>query len=79
MKMLEECEFSVEPLPSLSLMLGADKYQPSDLRVDRSPPYILEREENSGLRVSEDVEYLYKKDRGPKAWYSRRPGDIPCN
>jgi hypothetical protein len=64
MKMLEECEFSVGPLPSLNLVLGVEKYQPSDLRVDRSPPYILEREENSGLRGSKDVVDLYKNDGG---------------
>jgi len=45
-------------------VLSANKYQPSDIRVDRSPPYVLEREENLGLRGSEDVVDLYKNDGG---------------
>jgi hypothetical protein len=32
--------------------------------VDRSPPWILEREKNSGLQVSGDVVGLYKNFKG---------------
>jgi hypothetical protein len=60
------------PFSSLSYVLNTDESQPLDRRMDRSPPYILEREDNSGLRDFGDIVDMYKNNEEPKARYSRR-------
>jgi hypothetical protein len=65
MKMLEECEFSVGPLPSLNLVLGADKYQPFIVSKGGSIPTIYFGARGEfGTSGSEDVVDLYKNDGG---------------